>query len=106
VKPGDRVECILSPMSKSDIPPPLIGQRFTVIWTSEILGTPVIDLFEKPYPETSYWHRGIPAHFFRVIVQRKTDISALEALLHPTPEKVRNLVITDTLAEILFAGGV
>lgn len=83
---GQRVECIQSPVSESDIPAPLVGERFTVIWSAVTLGHHVIDLLEKPYPAGNGFYRGIPAKFFRALVERKTSIEIFQHMLLPQGE--------------------
>ena len=80
---GQKVECIASPVSDSDILAPSVGERFTVIWAAITEGHEVIDLLEKPYPASNGYYRGIPARFFRPLVERKTSIEIFTRMLLP-----------------------
>ena len=46
-------------------------------------GEQAIELLEFPSPADGYWNAGFIAQSFRPVVSRKTDISALKALLVP-----------------------
>lgn len=68
------------------------GQVYTVSWVG-LTPAPYdcinIDLLELPNPDTAQMHRGYDQNAFRPIVERKTDISALTALLNPANHKQR-----------------
>jgi len=81
---GQKVECVKIPKGESDgAAAPRVGEKFTVIWSALVLGEPMIDLHEIPYPEVDGWYRGIPAKYFRAIVERKTSIAIFTEMLNP-----------------------
>lgn len=71
-----------------------VGAVYTVGWLGvqsvdgESNGMLFIDPVEAPNPESDEWCRGYDASHFRPVIERKTDISALKALLNPSREKV------------------
>lgn len=70
---------------------PSDGEVYTVANVYSEAGMLLLELIELPSPETNVWMAGFLACGFRPLVDRKTDISALKALLVPG-SKIRELV--------------
>jgi hypothetical protein len=64
-------------------------------------------LFSESYVTVTLVGIKKSGHFaslrFRPAVEHKTDISVFKALLNPTPEKIFDTVVSDTLADIYLS---
>ncbi len=81
---GQKVVRVSGKTKFADVKLPPLGVPCTVINVfTPANGLLTIELAEYPRPETAEAYAGFVAKHFRPVVERKTDISSLQALLVP-----------------------
>lgn len=67
---------------------PPLHKPCTVVNAYSDEGVPMIELLEYPNPKSETRCAGFRAQFFRLVVERKTNIDVFTAMLTPSPERV------------------
>lgn len=94
---GMKVVCV---DASGNVPMLNLGAIYTICGFTED-DPPGLQLVEvSPNEPGDNWYTGFRPRRFRPVVERKTDISVFIALLNPSPAKVLDTVMTDTLADI------
>lgn len=81
---------------------PVVGQVYTVASLSHLAGWGAA-LVLVEIKNQRVFNYAYAARRFRPAVERKTDISIFTSMLHPSPQKVLDHIMSDTLADIYLA---
>lgn len=94
---GQKVVCVRALLTENVIK----DRIYTISAVNTELGKRFVGLVENKH------YSGDPAPWFadrfRPLVERKTDISIFTSMLTPSPEKVLDAVMFDTLADIYLS---